>query len=74
MIGAEWGAGAGFCWESDELRVVLAFADTYEVGISNQALQILYHLASGEPGVAVERAYLPGWTLRRSCAKLVSAC
>ena len=37
----------------------LAFPDTYEIGISNQALQILYHLAARLPGVGVERVYLP---------------
>ena len=36
-----------------------AFPDTYEIGISNQAIQILYHLARGREGVGVERAYLP---------------
>ena len=59
LVGAECGAGRGFGHSSDELRVVLAFPDAYEVGISNQAIQILYHLASAMPGVAVERAYLP---------------
>lgn len=41
------------------LRVVVGFPDTYEIGISNQAVQILYHLARCASGVAVERAYLP---------------
>ena len=39
--------------------MVLGFPDTYEIGISNQAIQILYHLARGAAGVGVERAYLP---------------
>jgi radical SAM-linked protein len=59
LVGAEFGAAAGFTFHPRELRVVLAFPDAYEVGISNQALQILYHLAQREPGTAVERAYLP---------------
>jgi radical SAM-linked protein len=59
LVGAECGAGKGFGRAPSELRVVLAFPDAYEVGISNQAIQILYHLASTMPGVAVERAYLP---------------
>jgi radical SAM-linked protein len=41
------------------LRFVVAFPDAYEIGISNQALQILYHLAEGLQGVMVERAYVP---------------
>ena len=39
--------------------MVLGFPDTYEIGISNQAIQILYHLARQTEGVAVERTYLP---------------
>jgi radical SAM-linked protein len=41
------------------LRVVLGFPDAYEIAISNQAIQILYHLARDADGVGVERAYLP---------------
>jgi radical SAM-linked protein len=59
LTGGEWGAAPGFSAEDDELRLVLAFPDVYEIGISNQAIQILYHLARETPGVAVERAYLP---------------
>jgi radical SAM-linked protein len=59
LIGNELGAGRGFSGEDVELRVALAFPDTYEIGISNQALQILYHLADRMPGVGVERTYLP---------------
>jgi radical SAM-linked protein len=58
-IGEEPGAGPGFSGSSEELRVVLAFPDTYEIGISNQAVQILYHLARETAAVRVERAYLP---------------
>jgi radical SAM-linked protein len=59
LIGDEFGAGPGFGVCSDEFRVVLGFPDTYEIGISNQAIQILYHLAGRMEGVAVERTYLP---------------
>ncbi len=59
LTGGETGAGPGFTGEAFETRVVVAFPDTYEVGISNQAVQILYHLAKDMPGVGVERAYLP---------------
>ncbi len=61
LIGEESGAGPGFTGRPEELRVVLGFPDTYEIGISNQALQILYHLALQTDGVGVERTYLP-WT------------
>ena len=59
LIGGEWGAGPGFGGDPQELRVVLGFPDTYEIGISNQAIQILYHIAAGAEGVGAERVYLP---------------
>jgi hypothetical protein len=59
LIGEEAGAGPGFSGDLGELRVILGFPDTYEIAISNQAVQILYHLARGMEGVGVERAYLP---------------
>ncbi len=76
LAGGEIGAGPGFAWHEGELRVVLAFPDAYEVGISNQALQILYHVAGSVPGVGVERAYLP-WVdaiaeLRREAVPLLT--
>jgi radical SAM-linked protein len=59
LIGEEAGAGPGFSEDPEELRVVLGFPDAYEIAISNQAIQILYHLARRAEGVGVERAYLP---------------
>jgi len=59
LIGHESGSGPGFSGSPDELRVVLGFPDTYEIGISNQAIQILYHLAGAVEQVSVERTYLP---------------
>ncbi len=59
LIGGEFGSGGGFSDDRSCLRVVLGFPDTYEIGISNQAIQILYHLAQRTSGVEVERVYLP---------------
>jgi radical SAM-linked protein len=59
LIGDEPGSGPGFSGDPAALRVVLGFPDTYEIGISNQAIQILYHLAANVPGVECERVYLP---------------
>ncbi len=59
LIGEEAGVGPGFSGDPAELRVVLGFPDAYEIAISNQAVQILYHLARRTGGVGVERAYLP---------------
>jgi len=59
LTGGEIGAGSGFSGDETELRVALGFPDTYEIGIANQAMQILYHEAGRTPGVTVERVYLP---------------
>ena len=41
------------------VRVALCYPDAYEIGISNQALQILYTLVNGRPEAAAERVYTP---------------
>lgn len=48
-------------WERAELRVALAFPDTYAVGMSHLGCQILYWLCNHTPGVCAERVYCP-WT------------
>ena len=41
------------------VRVALCYPDAYEIGISNQALQILYTLVNERPEAAAERVYTP---------------
>ena len=41
------------------VRIALAYPDAYEVGISNQALQILYGLINGRTEASAERVYCP---------------
>lgn len=41
------------------VRIALAYPDVYEVGISNQALQILYALVNERSAAAAERVYCP---------------
>ena len=41
------------------VRIALAYPDAYEVGISNQALQILYGLVNDRTAAAAERVYCP---------------
>ncbi len=41
------------------VRIAFAYPDAYEVGISNQALQILYGLVNGRTEAAAERVYCP---------------
>jgi len=46
-------------WQRAELRVVVAFPDTYTVGTSHLGCQILYWLCNHTPGVCAERCYSP---------------
>ncbi|MEE9911697.1 MAG: TIGR03960 family B12-binding radical SAM protein [Deltaproteobacteria bacterium] len=42
-----------------DVRFLLAFPDTYEVGMSHLGLQILYAVLNALPGVAAERCFAP---------------
>ena len=42
-----------------ELRIALCFPDTYEIGMSNLGLRILYDTANSMDGVACERVFAP---------------
>jgi len=44
-----------------DLRVALAFPDTYAVGMSHLGLQILYHILNQREDVFAERVFAP-WT------------
>ena len=41
------------------LRFVICFPDLYEIGMSNMAVKILYHLLNRIPGVSCERVFAP---------------
>ncbi len=82
-IGCEINARCGDV-DSAEVRVVLAYPDTYSIGISHLGSQVLYVLANDLPGVACDRTYCPlpdaeaamraegiplfGWESRRAVA------
>ena len=44
-------------WDAAEVRWALMYPDAYEVGISNQGIQILYEVLNGCAGVLAERTY-----------------
>jgi radical SAM family uncharacterized protein len=46
-------------WEQADVRVVVAFPDTYAIGMSHLGCQIIYWLCNHTPGVTAERAYCP---------------
>jgi len=59
-IGGEWNqlVRAGD-WAKADLRIALAFPDTYAVGMSHLGCQILYWLCNHIAGVCAERVYCP---------------
>jgi len=48
-------------WDRAELRVAVAFPDTYTIGMSHLGCQIIYWLVNHTPGCCAERVYCP-WT------------
>jgi len=57
-IAAEWNSVAKDPARA-EVRVVLAFPDVYEIGMSHLGLKILYQLLNDRPEVMAERVYAP---------------
>lgn len=55
-LDSEWGARRR---EDVSYRVCLVYPDTYELGMANQALAILYDLLNSIGGVAAERCFVP---------------
>jgi radical SAM superfamily enzyme YgiQ (UPF0313 family) len=55
-VGGEYGCLAKL--EAD-LRLLIAFPDLYEIGMSNQALRILYNQLNQLEGVSCDRAFAP---------------
>ncbi len=52
-------------WESVKVRFALIFPDLYEIGMSHQGLQILYHLLNNNADFLAERCYCPDIDLER---------
>ena len=58
--GGEWNSAVKD-WDKTSIRMVLAYPDVYEIGMSNMAVPILYQLLNSQPDVLAERVYAP-WT------------
>jgi radical SAM family uncharacterized protein len=57
-LGNEWNS----CHKNHDqvaVRMVFAFPDLYEVGMSNQGLKILYHSVNSVPELLMERVFAP---------------
>jgi len=46
-------------WEKTPLRVALSYPDSYEIGMSNMALPILYEIINSHPDALAERVFAP---------------
>jgi radical SAM family uncharacterized protein len=48
-------------WNKTPIKIALAYPDTYEIGMSNMAIPILYDILNRQADVLAERVYAP-WT------------
>ncbi|MFV0437661.1 MAG: TIGR03960 family B12-binding radical SAM protein [Desulfopila sp.] len=46
-------------WHTVDIRCALVFPDLYEIGMSHQGLQILYHILNRHDNMLAERCYCP---------------
>ena len=69
--GGEWGE-IQKKKEDVRVRVAFCFPDTYEIGMSNVGMRILYGVMNRMDGVWCERVFAPTW--RRLCAGVGSRC
>ncbi len=46
-------------WNRADIKVCLVYPDTYEIGMSNLGIQILYALLNSKKGIIAERVYNP---------------
>jgi radical SAM superfamily enzyme YgiQ (UPF0313 family) len=61
-IGCEVNARWPGSWRPEDpasVSVLLAFPDTYSIGMSHLGSQVLYHMLNETPGVGCDRAYCP---------------
>ncbi len=56
--GGEWNSVVKD-WDAIPIKIALAYPDTYEIGMSNMAIPILYDILNREADVLAERVYAP---------------
>ncbi len=52
-------------WNKVDLHCALVFPDLYEIGMSHQGLQILYHILNARQDILAERSYCPDIDVER---------
>ena len=56
-------------WTTLRSRMVLAFPDVYDIGMSHQGTKILYSIVNKEPDLCLERAFCPWLDLEEQLRK-----
>ena len=46
-------------WQPDQIKILTAFPDAYEIGMSHLGLKIIYHLLNKEDNMICERVFSP---------------
>src|SRR4051812_33313590 len=46
-------------WDAADLKFVVSYPDTYELGMSNLAIQIVYDMVNRRPDALCERMFCP---------------
>ncbi|MFQ5688123.1 MAG: B12-binding domain-containing radical SAM protein, partial [Candidatus Scalindua sp.] len=67
-IGGEWNSIKKE-YNSIDVKVVLAFPDTYAIGMSHQGMQILYGLLNERKDTACERVFAPWYDMEAALRK-----
>lgn len=63
-------------WQDSSVRTAFVFPDLYEIGMSHQGLQILYHIINAQENFLAERCYCPNKdveTLLRDKGQILSS-
>ncbi|AQS59953.1 TIGR03960 family B12-binding radical SAM protein [Desulforamulus ferrireducens] len=67
-VGGEWNA-VKKDWEQTSVKMVFAFPDVYEVGMSHLGLQILYHIVNKRKDALMERVFAPWVDMEKELRK-----
>ncbi|GAB1482798.1 hypothetical protein MASR2M78_16140 [Treponema sp.] len=65
-VGGEYGS---IRKESSDFKMAIAFPDLYEIGMSNQALRIIYNSVNKAEGVSCERVFAPAPDFEKALAE-----
>ncbi|MFW5992030.1 MAG: TIGR03960 family B12-binding radical SAM protein [Halanaerobiaceae bacterium] len=56
-------------WTADKIKVLLAFPDVYEIGMSHLGLKILYHILNQNQDIICERVFAPWFDMEKLMKK-----